>query len=235
MKANFLSLFYLLFASSLVFASDDAFVPTVSTISELAKEVISKKIEADSNAKVTITPQNLDDRLNPPRCFPPLEVELATDREISRNNTVKISCNSPDFDYPWQMFLSVRVSIEYPVVVSSSILSKGDLITAEHVEVKYVDQYSLRGQTFTDTNELIGTRSKRRVGKDMPILSSHLCFVCKGDAVSIFAKTETFIIKTIGESLRDGNLGDVIRVKNTNSNRQLDAIVIGVGEVEVKM
>jgi len=218
-----------------VLANEDIVTPSLSTIYALAKEAVAKKIDADSKAKVQITPQNLEGRLSPPRCHPPINVEIASDRAISRNNMVKLSCDSPDYDYPWQMYLSVRVEIQYPVVVANELLSPNQIIDEHHLQIMYVDQYRLQGQYFSDTTALLGSRVQRRVAKDSPVLSNNLCFVCKGDSVSIFARTANVQIKTLGEALRDGNLDDVIKVKNSNTNKKFDAVVIGVGEVEVRM
>ncbi|MDO6618580.1 MULTISPECIES: flagellar basal body P-ring formation chaperone FlgA [unclassified Shewanella] len=235
MKKNIL-LLIIIFLSLPVNASEDATITySLSTITELAKEVVAKKIAKKPNAVINISPQNLDGRLTPPRCLPPISVEMASDREISRTNTVKISCISPDYDYPWQMFISVKVEVMYPVVTALGIIEKGELITADNVAINYVDQHSIRGQFFSEISQLLGTRSKRRVSAKAPLLNNNLCFVCKGDSVSIYAKTNAFEIKTAGEALRDGNIGDAIRVRNSNSNRRLDVIVTGVGEVEVRM
>ncbi len=216
-------------------AEDTTMTYSLSTISELAKEAVAKKISPQPNAVINIIPQNLEGRLDPPACLPPIAVEMASEREIRRTNTVKISCISPDYDYPWQMFISVKVEITFPVITAKNIIEKGELITADSIEINYVDQHSIRGQFFSNKKELIGTRSKRRVSAKAPILNNNLCFVCKGDSVSIYAKTNSFEIKTAGEALRDGNIGDAIRVRNSNSNRRLDVIVTGVGEVEVRM
>jgi len=70
MKVYLLCFFYLLFNSLAVFANEDASVPTLSTISQLAEEAVRKKIQSSPNAKLLITPQNLEGRLTPPRCFP---------------------------------------------------------------------------------------------------------------------------------------------------------------------
>jgi flagellar basal body P-ring formation protein FlgA len=218
-----------------VFATVPASTPTLSAISQLAEAAIMEKMSIPANARVEVNTQSLDSRVNPPRCLGAIEAELASDREISRNNTVKISCNSPDLDYPWQIYLSVRVDILYPVVVATKILTSGELITEEHIEVRFIEQHSLRGQQFTDTTDIIGTRTKRRVGKDAAIFANNICFVCKGDIIAIYARTEKILIKTTGEALKDGNINDNIRVKNTSSNKILDARVTGVGEVEVKM
>ncbi|WP_153913932.1 flagellar basal body P-ring formation chaperone FlgA [Shewanella sp. TC10] len=240
MNKNILLLLIIMCSTFPALASEGSTVTySLSTITELAKETVAKKItETPSyhpNAKINILPQRLEGRLNPPACYPPITVEMASDRPINRTNTVKVSCISPEFDYPWQMYLSVKVEVLYPVVTAKSIIEKGELITDDTIEINFVDQHSIRGQFFSGIADIVGTRSKRRVAAKAPLLNNNLCFVCKGDSVSIYAKTNSFEIKTAGEALRDGNVGDTIRVKNSNSNRRLDVIVIGVGEVEVRM
>ena len=210
-------------------------VPSVSAISELAKALINEKISVPANAKVEIAPQPIDNRLLPAQCASPIKVELASDREISRNNTIKVSCDTPDLAYPWQIFMSVRVDILFPVVVASETLAPGELISPTQVEIRYVDQNSLRGMQFSDTSQLSGVRVKRRVAKNFPIFANNLCFVCKNDSVSIYVRSSNFVLKTVGEALQDGNIGDQIRVKNSSSNKELDAIVTAIGEVEVRM
>ncbi|MCC4832676.1 MULTISPECIES: flagellar basal body P-ring formation chaperone FlgA [unclassified Shewanella] len=240
MNKRMLWLLIILCSSLPAFASEDSTITySLSTITELAKETVAKKIanspSYNSDAKINILPQRVEGRLTPPSCYPPINVEMASDRPINRTNTVKISCISPEYDYPWQMYLSVKVEVLYPVVTAKSIIEKGELITNDTIEINYVDQHSIRGQFFSGVSDIIGTRSKRRVPAKAPLLNNNLCFVCKGDSVSIYAKTNSFEIKTAGEALRDGNVGETIRVKNSNSNRKLDVIVIGVGEVEVRM
>ena len=210
-------------------------VPSVSAISELAKALINEKISVPANAKVEIAPQPIDNRLLPAQCASPIKVELASDREISRNNTVKVSCDTPDLAYPWQIFMSVRVDIMFPVVVASETLAPGELISPTQIEIRYIDQNSLRGMQFSDTSQLSGVRVKRRVAKNFPIFANNLCFVCKNDSVSIYVRSSNFVLKTVGEALQDGNIGDQIRVKNSSSNKELDAIVTAIGEVEVRM
>lgn len=216
-------------------ASAEPVVPTISAISELAKVLITEKISVPTNAKVDITPQIVDARMLPSQCSSPLQVELASEREISRNNTLKVSCDTPDLAYPWQMYISVRVEILFPVVVATETLAPGELISSHQVEIRYIEQNSLKGMQFDDPSKLVGVRVKRRVAKDYPILGNNLCFVCKNDSVSIYARSNSFELKTSGEALQDGNKGDRIRVKNSSSNKELDAIVIDIGEVEVRM
>ncbi|MFB2777651.1 flagellar basal body P-ring formation chaperone FlgA [Shewanella mangrovisoli] len=235
MKVNLVYFLSIIALSIATKANAEPVVPSISAISELAKALINEKISVPSNAKVEILPQTIDSRLLPSQCATPIRVELASDREISRNNTVKVSCDTPDLAYPWQIFMSVRVDILFPVVVASETLAPGELISPTQVEIRYVDQNSLRGMQFSDTSQLSGVRVKRRVAKNFPIFANNLCFVCKNDSVSIYVRSSNFVLKTIGEALQDGNIGDQIRVKNSSSNKELDAIVTAIGEVEVRM
>ncbi|QYJ79868.1 flagellar basal body P-ring formation chaperone FlgA [Shewanella acanthi] len=235
MKVNFGIFFIPLAFLVSPLAKAEPIVPSVSTISELAKALVNEKISVPENAKVEILPQNLDARTLPSQCSTPIKVELASQREISRNNTLKVSCETPDLSYPWQIFMSVRVEILFPVVVASETLAPGELISPNQVEIRYVDQNTLRGLQFNDTSQLSGVRVKRRVAKNTPIFANNLCFVCKNDSVSIYVRSNNFTLKTLGEALQDGNVGDQIRVKNSKSNKELDAIVTAIGEVEVRM
>ena len=221
--------------SNPVSGSETATVPSLSTISNLAVDIIQSKITVPSNAKVEISPQSLDTRLSPPACSSAIKAEIASDREVGRNNTVKISCDTPSLQYPWQIFISVRVDILYPVVVATQTLGPGDIISADQVKIEYIDQTNLRGQQFDDLDQVTGTRVKRRIASNQPIFNSNLCFVCKGDMVSIYARSANFEIKTIGEALTDGNLGDRIQIKNSKSHKTVEAKVINIGEVEVRM
>ncbi len=235
MKVNFAYFLFLLLTSLPTMAAEPASVPSVSTIARLATEVVQEKITLPKDAKLIITPQSLDTRLSPPACLGMPKAEIASDRAISKNNTVKISCSSPELDYPWQIFISVRVEILFPVVVANQTLGPGELIEADQIRLDYVEQSQLRGQQFDDPASVAGTRVKRRIPINQPLFSSNLCFVCKGDSVAIFARSENFEIKTNGEALNDGNLGDRIQVRNSRSHKSVDAHVIGIGEVEVRM
>ncbi|WP_372872429.1 flagellar basal body P-ring formation chaperone FlgA [Shewanella sp.] len=235
MKVKLAQFFASLLWISPAFATAIPQQPSLSAITAAAEGAVAEKIDAPADAKISIQSQSLDNRVNIPRCDGPILARLATDRPISRNNTVRISCNSPDLDYPWQMFISVRAEVLFPVVVATRPIASGDLLDGANLEVRYVEKTLLRGQQFSDTSAISGTRAKRRIAQDSPVFAANLCFVCKGDAVSIFAKTANFEIKTLGEALADGNEGDRIRIRNVNSNKVLDATVIGVGEVEVKM
>lgn len=224
----------LLIASPLA-GAQNASQLTAAQVEKMAYEAVAVKMASVSDAKIIIEPQTLDSRIQLPRCLDNAKAELASNRAINRTNTVRISCSSPDLDYLWQMFLSVRVQITYPVVVTNQTLAPGELINSSNIKLQYLDQHSLRGKQFTDIASLDGVRVKRRVAQGHPIFADNVCFICKGDSVSIYAISDNFQIKTQGEALADGNIGDRIRVRNSKTNKQINAYIEKIGIVSIRM
>ncbi|WP_165904969.1 flagellar basal body P-ring formation chaperone FlgA [Parashewanella curva] len=210
-----------------------AYSPDLNTISKLAIDTVKAQVKAPSNATVNVNTQVLDNRFMIPKCNSPLKAEISNNR-IKALTTVKISCTKPNQTL-WQSFVSVKVNILYQVAVANRILSTGQIITKDDVVLQLMDERRLRGAMFNQREALIGTRLKRRVGKGNVIYQQNVCYVCKGDTVSIFAKSDHLQIKTIGVALQNGNPNDKIRVRNRKSNKIIDVKVVRVGEVEVKM
>ncbi len=60
-----------------------------------------------------------------------------------------------------------------------------------------------------------------------------LCFVCKGDRVTIAAVSGGLSIKVYGIAEEDGVLGDTIQVRNISSDRMVYAKIASTSEVQV--
>ncbi|MBE8167829.1 MAG: flagellar basal body P-ring formation protein FlgA [Shewanella sp.] len=232
MKLKITLLLILFTFSSLAMSA--SFNPTMEEIAHLAKQTVKEKMGTPADAKVDIIIQRFDKRFVLPKCTAPVVAKL-TGAKIRRHNTVKLSCERANQDFPWQVYLSVNITVSYQVVVASKTIMGGERIGTSNTSLEFIDETSLRGGQFQSLNDVIGTRLKRRSMKGSAILKQNICYVCKGDDVAIFAKSKNLHIKTSGEALKDGNLQDLIRVKNLNSNKIIEARVIGIGEVEVRM
>jgi flagella basal body P-ring formation protein FlgA len=62
-----------------------------------------------------------------------------------------------------------------------------------------------------------------------------LCFVCKGDKVTIMAVSVGLSLKVSGIAQQDGNLGDTIRVQNASSKKIVSATVSSTREVSIQI
>ena len=125
-----------------------------------------------------------------------------------------------------------------------------------HAESKiptpHIDRLAREGIRFTDAHTpsavctptryglLTGrycwrTRLKYRVREGQPVQSNMLCFVCKGDRITISARAAGMAVKTSGIAQQDGVIGDTIRVENSNSRKTVVAEVASTQEVVVNL
>ena len=80
--------------------------------------------------------------------------------------------------------------------------------------------------------DVIGTKVKRRIRAGQPIISTNLCFVCKGDNVIITSGNKSLAVKTLGVAEQDGKLGDTILVTNQRSGKRVRGRVTDIGKVQ---
>ena len=121
------------------------------------------------------------------------------------------------------------------IVVTQGAVSPGTVLTSSNLALAKVDIRRLRHTAFTDMDGLIGARMKRRVTDGQAIQSNMLCFVCKGDRITITAEIAGMEVKTAGIAQQDGVVGDNIKVLNASSNRAIIARVASPEEVVIHL
>lgn len=119
------------------------------------------------------------------------------------------------------------------VVVLARSVPRGALLTAEDI---LLAPATLRGADtiFTDPADVIGRRTKAALGEGRPILLRQLepvWLVAKGNPVVLLARAGGLAVSAPAEAMDDGGMGDVIRVLNLASGREVKAIVTGKNSV----
>lgn len=186
-------------------------------------------VDIDSNLSVQATP--LDTRIVIPDCASDFSF-FASDESLRQSNiTVRAQC--PDND--WYLYLMVKAIRIQPVVVLTRAMSPGAMLNKNSVKLVMMDKNLLRTSTFSNIDTVLGARMKKRSRPGQPIVPSQLCFVCKGDSIVITAKGGGVSIKASGIAQQDGNLGDTIAVKNSQSRKLVHAQVVDTREVEVQI
>ena len=198
---------------------------------ELAEQYVTSHLSQQNEHTLIVKAMSIDSRLSIPECKSPLTF-FANNEALNQSSvTVKASC--PDNN--WYMFLVVRATVMQPVVVISSAVSPGTVLSKQNVDLVDMEKRHLRTTTYADIDEVIGARIKRRLRPGRPVEPRNLCFVCEGDNVVINASTSGIQVKASGIALEDGNIGDTILVRNSRSKKQLDARVISISEVKVRI
>ena len=129
----------------------------------------------------------------------------------------------------------MKIAIFEQVIISTGKLKRGQVISNSDIVLQEVDISRLRGHSFTDVNDLIGTKLKTSIKSGQVIDSSIICLICAGDSVQITAINSQVDISAAGTALNDGGRGDKIRVQNNASRLILDAYITNSGIVKVAL
>lgn len=199
------------------------------TVMKGAEVYVTEQLSYQQQGKLAVKASSLDKRLSIPNCPQPIEYSASPESLRLSNISVKASCPEKN----WYIYLVVRASLMQQVVIASQTISPGTTITASHVEMIEMDKKLIRSSTYADIQDVVGARLKKRTRAGQPIAPTQLCFVCKGDKVTISANANGLKIKTKGIAQQDGNLGDTITVKNRRSNKTVYAQVVNQNEVLV--
>lgn len=184
---------------------------------------------ADTNIDVDMV--KIDDRINIPEC--PEGYQYHTSEEALRQSyiSVRVSCQNND----WYLFTSGQVSRTKDIVVTYGAVSPGTVLNSSNLKMASVDIKRLRYTTFTNIETLVGARMKRRATNGQAIQANMLCFVCKGDRITISAEVGKMKVKTAGIAQQDGVVGDNIQVLNASSKKTVIARVASVEKVVIQL
>ena len=125
--------------------------------------------------------------------------------------------------------------VEVPVLVQR--LHDDDVIEDDDIEWVAYPEHRLRKDTVMAASELIGYSPKRVISESRPIRESELIrprVIEKGDLVQLQFRTNHMEIRTIGQAMSEGAIGDNIAVKNNESEIVVQATITGPNAAEVK-
>ena len=183
----------------------------------------------DTNIDVDIV--KIDDRINIPDCPTGFQYHASAESLSQSYISVRVSCKNNE----WYLFTSGQVARTKEIVVTQGAISPGTVLTSSNLTMAKVDVRRLRYTAFTDVTSLIGARMKRRITDGQAIQSNMLCFICKGDRITITAEIAGMEVKTAGIAQQDGVVGDNIKVINASSQKAIIARVASPEEVVIHL
>lgn len=198
---------------------------------QFVKLFVMNNIDAPSDGKLEISLPDIDPRINIKPCESILKANIPENHN-GRNVNVKVYCEDKT---PWQLYIPVKVHQKIPVLITQNILAKGTVLDNTNTTVEYINVNRLRGESLDDVSEVSGGRLKRRLSKGAIVSPRNICLVCKGESVTIVAKSNDFMIKTVGIALSDGSNGEQVKIKNAKSGRIINARVTAVNKVIINL
>jgi len=202
----------------------------------LEQEIEEHIARGNLQARYEIKLNRLDARLRLPICpEDQLSAELESPNVPVGRVTVRLTCNSSS---PWRLFVPGQVSLYQEVLVSARPLARDTILRADDLALQERDTSLLRDKYLVDPQQAIGMRLTRPVPPDNIITFAVVEqneIVRRGDKVVISASNNNVSVRMPGEAMESGTLGAQIRVRNTRSDREIKARVVGPGQVKVDM
>lgn len=230
-----LSLAFLLVAGiSLVFAP--AAFPAPWQDHAALQVAVKRFVETyfDETHELDIKVGTLDNRLLLDQCQSPLQAFMPYDKAPLGAVSIGIRCNMP----AWKVHIPVQVQAYTPVMVAKLPITRGALITANEVEIQKREISRYSAGTYNHAEQLFGMVAKRNI-RQSDVLTPRMLMprrlVSRGQAVTIIAELGGMQIRTKGEALMDGHQGQIIRVENQRSGKEISGEVIAVSTVRIKM
>lgn len=188
----------------------------------------------DFDRQIKIHVGELDHRLKLFQCDKDLDLSLK-DNPYGNQITVKTACRG---SHRWTIHVPVKVDVFADIVVAAHSLDRGHIITAEDLTYQFANTATLGYGHIEDMKRAIGNEVKRQVKAGQALKLSYMRkakVIRKGDKVTLEAKTQGLTVIAPGRALANGQVGEQIQVKNTQSDRTVDALVIAPGRVRVSL
>ena len=203
-------------------------------IQDTARAFIARRIEADFPTH-TIAISDLDPRLKLVECDAPLEGFLPPGGQRIGNTTVGVRCSGSK---PWTVYVPAAVKVMRPVVVTRHPLLRGAAIGKNDISLENREISSKIDAYIFDVKHVLGKIAKRSMAAATALTPDMLrapLFVRRGQQIIIIAEGSGLEVRMAGTALMDGTKGQLVRVKNTISNRTVEGMVIKPGIIKVNM
>ena len=203
---------------------------THESIYEAVKAYVAQNINTTAEYEINIVP--LASRLNLALCEQPMEVFTPNLVKAGRV-AVNVRCSTGK---KWAIFVPVIITPFENIVVLTQNMQHGDKVTEHHVALARKNVTQLHNNYLTDITQVINKQVSHNLSVGTVITQKDLFeakLIKRGDHVVMTSSSLGIAIRMNGIAQSDGSRGQVIRVKNQNSERMVNATVIDTGVVDV--
>jgi flagella basal body P-ring formation protein FlgA len=205
-----------------------------SRIIQSATDFLESLPPVDTNqTRVEIKPGQLDPRLKLPTCHLPLESsQLGNQRQMGRV-IVEVRCND---EKPWKLRIPFMVSVFVPVAIASKPISRKQHLSRSDIMFEDRDISKLNRGYYSTIDNILGRVTRNQIRTGIVINPGQIrppYLVLRGQTVKIVVRTPSYQVTMNGQALSDGAKGEVIKVKNSKSQKIVEGVVTARGIVQV--
>ncbi len=178
---------------------------------------------------------SLDSRLKLAICNAPLHIEFSNLQKTHGRTSLNIGCqHSPN----WSIHLPVRVDVFDDVLVAQQPFSRGQKIGSSMFKYGKVNISLLNRGYFTQANDLKHMESSQNLKRGSVLTPNNTRpseMVKSGQNVTLILNYKGITIRTSGMALQSARIGQLVKVRNTQSRKIVQGIVSGEGLVKINI
>ncbi|MFC3652690.1 flagellar basal body P-ring formation chaperone FlgA [Dyella humi] len=185
-----------------------------------------------TGSRVVIMPTQLNARLHLAACPLPLQTRIPMRQGTPSRVAVAVSCAG----HPgWTIQVPVQMQVFRNVLVTSRPLARGDMPGPADVHTEERDVARLGYGYIESLDQILGHSLGRPLIAGVALEPGDLNgreTVRAGEEVQLVAQLDGIEVRTRGMALDGGDTGARLRVRNDNSGRVINGVVIGEGQVQ---
>lgn len=155
-----------------------------------------------------------------------------------RSDTFNAVIVAPSAENPLKRInVTGRIDRLIAVPVLFNTLKNGDIISARDIDWMDMPQKRVANGTILNEKDLINLTPRRTISGGKPMISNeleHPKMVDRGDAITIVFESGPMVLTTKGKAMQAGAMGDMIRISNVDSNKNLQGVVTAHREVTIR-
>lgn len=217
--------------------SNDSFAKQTHSLDDIAMtahDFVMKELNR-SGENIEVVVGQLDPRLRLHQCTVPLEAFRQNYENRRAISTVGVRCND---NKPWSLYVPVsvknfkQVAILKHAVIRNTVISENDIVLDKRNINRLTSGY------FDAPEQLIGKIITQNLSSGAVLTKHHIkaaTAVNRGQSVTLIAKNSVIEVRMKGVAMSKGAIGERIKVKNTNSERIIEGIIIDKDLISVNL
>ncbi len=178
---------------------------------------------------------NLDSRLRLKACGSALTVNFARRDMVYGNTALTVKC---PLKPAWKIHLPARIDLFDDVVVAARPLLKGQNIDDLTINYQKQDITRLKNGYYSKQSALRMLQAKRNLPRGTVLTPANLSprlLVRSGQRVTLVLNYNGLQVKSSGKALQSASLGQLVRVRNSQSQKIVEGVVSGEGLVQMNI
>ncbi|NWG86809.1 MAG: flagellar basal body P-ring formation protein FlgA [Hydrogenophilaceae bacterium] len=222
-----------LFFASACLAQDGIPLQSPEAVSQAAARYLEAQLKNEyPDLKAQVSVRSPDPRLRLAQCRQ-LQFALTAGSDLQGAGSLGAHCEAPQ---AWTFYLSYRIDLKGPALVTTRPLPARESIKARDVEVREIEFSAPPGSYLRQAQQAVGLLAKRPLQAGQPLTFDLLAkplAIRSGQKVRIVVQQPGFSVSQECTAMTNANVGELVRCK-APSGRILQGIATEAGTIQVK-